>query len=88
MLGSKEIYNLITFLIDRHDKKFTPEQRAIRNLLARDLLIDLKSWKHADERTADEWEIIENNFLSYEELGGNGKIKKLFTECSEIPTTE
>ena len=33
-------------------------------------------------------EIIDNNYQSYRELGGNGKIHKLYDEAREIPTTE
>lgn len=86
---SNALLGFVEFLIQRHDKKkVTPEQKAIRNILARDLLIDMRDWLHADERTAEDWEIIANNFESYQELGGNGKIKKLYDEVKQIPTTE
>ena len=89
VLGGNAIFQFIQYLIDRHDRqKVTPEQRAIRNLLARCLSVDLKDWLHADVRTAADWEIIDNNFQSYRELGGNGKIHKLYDEAREIPTTE
>ena len=89
ILASNALFTFIQFLITRHDqKKDTAEKRALRNILARDLSVDLKEWLHADVRTADDWEIIYNNFKSYEELGGNGKIHKLYDECKEIPTTE
>ena len=92
VLGAEGLFRFIEYLITRHDqkkkKRFTPEQKAIRNILARDLYIDLREWLHSDVRTAEEWEIIHNNFASYEELGGNGKIHKLYEECKEIPTTE
>ena len=82
-------FAFLQFLIKRHDdKQDTPIKRALKNILARDLLVDMRDWLHADERTAEDWEIIHNNFESYKELGGNGKIKKLYAECEQIPTTE
>ena len=82
-------FAFIEFLIKRHDEqKDTPEKRALKNILARDLLIDLRDWLHADDRPAEDWEIIHNEYESYKELGGNGKIKKLYEECVSIPTTE
>lgn len=79
----------LEFLIKRHDeRKDTPEKRALKNILARNLLFDLRDWLHADKRTAEEWQIIHDNYESYKELGGNGKIKKLYSECADIPTTE
>ena len=89
VLASNALFTFIQFLVQRHDaNKITPEKRAIRNILARDLNIDLKDWMHSDERSADDWELIYNNFSSYEELGGNGKIKKLYEEAASVPTTE
>lgn len=91
VLGADALFRFIEFLIKRHDQKknkVTPEQKAIRNILARDLMIDMKEWLHADVRSADDWEIIHNNFESYTELGGNGKIKKLYEECASLSTTE
>lgn len=89
LLGVNGLSTLVIFLITRHDqKKDTPEKRALKNILARDLLIDMREWLHADERYIEDWEIIDNNFQSYTELGGNGKIHKLYNECKEIPTTE
>ena len=89
VLGINGLSTLIIFLITRHDeKKDTPTKRALKNILARDLLVDMREWLHADSRTAEDWEIIHNNYESYKELGGNGKIKKLYEECEQIPTTE
>lgn len=83
------IIGLIQYLIDRHDKqKITPERLMLRALGSDKLEEKLKRWKHADVRTADEWENIEDLYAGYKALGGNGKIKKLYDECREIETTE
>lgn len=83
------IVGFIQYLIDRHDKqKITPERLMLRALGSDKLEEKLKRWKHADVRTADEWENIEDLYEGYKALGGNGKIKKLFEECKEIETTE
>lgn len=83
------IIGFIQYLIDRHDRqKVTPERLMLRALGSDKLEEKLKRWKHADVRTADEWENIEDLYEGYKALGGNGKIKKLFDECKEIETTE
>lgn len=83
------ILGFIQYLIDRHDKKkVTPERLMLRALGSDRLEEKLKVWKHADVRTADEWENIEDLYEGYKALGGNGKIKKLYDECKDIETTE
>lgn len=83
------ILGFIQFLITRHDqRKVTPERLMLRALGSDKLEEKLKKWKHADVRTADEWENIEQLYEGYRALGGNGSIKKLFEECQEIDTTE
>lgn len=87
--GNAAVLGFIQFLIARHDqKKVTPERLMLRALGSDKLEEKLKKWKHADVRTADEWENIESLYEGYKALGGNGKIKKLFEECQEIDTTE
>lgn len=89
VLGSNALFDFIKWLVNTlRETKVTPEQKAIRNILARDLLIDIREWMHSDDRSAEDWEIINNNYESYQELGGNGKIKKLYDEAAQIPTTE
>lgn len=83
------IVGFIQYLIDRHDRnKLTPERMMLRALGSDKLEEKLKKWKHADERTADEWANIQHLYEGYVALGGNGSIKKLYEECKEIETTE
>lgn len=83
------VIEFIKYLIDRHDKqRDSPERKVLRALGADRLEARLKAWKHADVRTADEWENIEHLYEGYRELGGNGSIRKLFEECAEIETTD
>lgn len=89
ILASNALFTFIQFLISRHDqKKDNAVKRALKNILARDLLIDMREWLHADDRTAEDWEMIDNEYHSYKELGGNGKIRKLYEECNELHITE
>lgn len=87
--GNAAIFSFIQYLIDRHDRnKLTPERMMLRALGSDKLEEKLKKWKHADVRTADEWANIQHLYEGYVALGGNGSIKKLYEECSEIETTE
>ena len=87
--GSNALIELIKYLIERHDKKKeSPEQIALRALCEDRLGILLRDWLHADSRLADDWRIIENLYNGYTALEGNGEIKKLYFEASDLKTTE
>lgn len=89
VIGAEALFNFVKYLIDRWDKKhISPERLMLRALGADRLGILLHDWKHEDIRKAADWEIIENLYKGYKQLGGNGEIKKLYDECKEIPTTE
>ena len=89
ILGAEAVFKFIEYLIDRYDKgKTSPERIMLRALGERELDHMLHKWLHSDERTADEWRIIENLYTGYRGLGGNGEIKKLYEEASTLRTTE
>lgn len=89
VLGSNAIWTFIQYLIDRHDKKKeTPERIMLRALGEDRLGVLLRDWLHSDVRTATDWKIIDALYKGYEALGGNGGIKILYKEASEIKTTE
>ena len=89
VLGSNALIEFIKFLIERHDKKKeSPEQIALRALCEDRLGVLLRGWLHDDVRLADDWRIIENLYEGYRALDGNGEIKKLFLEASDLKTTE
>lgn len=88
VLGSNALIEFIKWAVDRHDKKNTPEKLALRALCEDRLGILLRAWLHADVRLADDWRIIENLYEGYQALEGNGEIKKLFEEASDLKTTE
>lgn len=89
VLGSNAIWSFIQYLIDRHDKKKdTPERIMLRALGEDRLGVLLRDWLHSDVRTATDWKIIDALYKGYEALGGNGEIKILYKEASEIKTTE
>lgn len=88
VLGSNALIEFIKWLIERHDKKDSPEKIALRALCEDRLGILLRDWLHSDVRLADDWRIIENLYKGYEALEGNGEIKILFKEASDIKTTE
>jgi len=89
VLGSNALIEFVKYLIERHDKKKeSPEQIAIRALCEDRLGILLRDWLHADVRLADDWRIIDNLYAGYRALDGNGEIKKLYAEASDLKTTE
>ena len=89
VLGSNALIEFIKYLIERHDKKKdSPEKLALRALCEDRLGILLRAWLHNDVRLADDWRIIENLYEGYQALEGNGEIKKLFEEASDLKTTE
>lgn len=89
VLGSNALFELIKYLIERHDKKQeNPERMALRALCEDRLDQMLHEWLHSDVRKADTWRIIENMYTGYHGLKGNGEIKKLYEEASELKTTE
>jgi len=87
ILGSNVVAELVKELI-KSLKKESPEQIAIRALCEDRLGVLLRDWLHSDERLADDWRIIENLYTGYRALEGNGEIKKLYLEASDLKTTE
>lgn len=87
VLGSNALIEFIKWLVERHDNS-TPERLALRALCEDRLGILLRAWLHEDVRLADDWRIIENLYEGYRALEGNGEIKKLYIEASDLKTTE
>ncbi len=89
VLGSNTLFAFIEWIIERNDKKHDkPEQMMLRALGEEKLGKLLRHWLHADERLADDWRIIESLYTGYRALGGNGEIKKLYEEASQLHITE
>ena len=93
VLASNALLGFIQFLITRHDaRKKNPDieniKGALMSILAERLSKELTKWKHADERTANQWNIICAQYKYYRLFGGNSGVEKLFEECEQIPTTE
>lgn len=89
VIGSNALVEFIRFLIERHDKKAdSPERIALRALCEDRLGILLRDWLHNDVRLADDWRIIDNLYAGYVACEGNGEIKILYKEASDIKTTE
>ncbi len=89
VLGSNALVEFIKWFFERLDeKKDNPERMALRALCEDRLGILLRDWLHSDVRLADDWRIIENLYKGYDALDGNGEIKILFKEASEVKTTE
>lgn len=87
VLGSNLVLEITREIIKRV-KKDSPEQIALRALCEDRLGVLLRDWLHEDVRLADDWRIIENLYEGYTALEGNGEIRKLYQEASEIKTTE
>lgn len=89
VFGANALFTFVQFLIERHDKKQdTPEKTALRALCEDRLGVLLRDWLHSDTRLAGDWRIISNLYDGYTALEGNGEIKVLYKEASEIKTTE
>ena len=89
VLGSNALIELIKYLIERHDKKDdSPERIALRALCEDRLGVLLRDWLHSDVRLADDWRIIDNLYAGYTACDGNGEIRILYKEASDIKTTE
>jgi hypothetical protein len=87
VLGSNVLVEIIRIIAERTGKE-TPEKLALRALCEDRLGTLLRRWLHADVRLADDWRIIENLYTGYKALDGNGEIKKLYEEASDLKTTE
>lgn len=87
VLGSNVLVEIIRIIAGRTGKE-TPERIALRALCEDRLGILLRAWLHDDVRLADDWRIIENLYTGYKALEGNGEIKKLYEEASDLKTTE
>jgi hypothetical protein len=87
VLGSNLVAEIVREII-KALKKESPEQIALRALCERELDQMLHAWLHSDVRTADDWRIIDNLYTGYRGLEGNGEIKKLYEEASDLKTTE
>lgn len=87
VLGSNVLVEIIRIIAERTGKE-TPERLALRALCEDRLGILLRNWLHNDVRLADDWRIIENLYNGYKALEGNGEIKKLYEEASDLKTTE
>lgn len=87
VLGSNVLVKLIEIIAERIGNE-TPEKIALRALCEDRLGILLRDWLHSDTRLADDWRIIENLYNGYHALDGNGEIKKLYEEASDLKTTE
>lgn len=89
IIGSNALVEFIKFIIERHDKKDdSPERIALRALCEDRLGVLLRDWLHSDVRLADDWRIIDNLYAGYRACDGNGEIKILYKEASDIKTTE
>lgn len=87
VLGSNVVAEIVKEVI-KSLKKENPEQMALRALCEDRLGVLLHDWLHSDVRLADDWRIIDNLYEGYRALDGNGEIKKLYEEASDLKTTE
>lgn len=86
---SAGFFAFLQFLITRYDnRKDTPERIMLRALGSERLYDLLTDWKHADERPASRWKLINEMYHGYKALDGNGEIEKLYEECKDIETTD
>lgn len=97
VLGSNVVVELVKRFFDWVSDKEKQEdieksvealKVAVRALCEDRLGVLLRDWLHDDVRTAQDWKIIEGLYAGYDALAGNGEIKILYKEASDIKTTE
>lgn len=89
VMGAEAIFGFLKYLISRHDKKHqSPERIMLRALGCDRLKVLLREWERSEVRKAADWEVIENLYTGYSQLGGNGEIRKLYEDCKKLPATD
>ena len=89
VISANALFGFLQFLIIRGDqRKKSPERDILLGLAGYRLKVLLIKWKNGSARQATNWELIDNLYNGYKELGGNGEIKKLYDECGRIESID
>ena len=72
--------------IKRHNKKDKAIEEGLVALLRNELVRRYREYKQKGEMSILDKENIEDMFKQYENLGGNGTVKKMYKELLDLPT--
>ena len=86
IFASTGFWSLITFLIQRRDKKEKPETKMLKGL-GHDRICHLgTSYIKQGFITKDDYENLHDYlFVPYQEMGGNGTAEKIMKEVNKLP---
>lgn len=71
---------------EEEEKKRQSLENGVQALLRNELVRRYREYKSKGELSILDKENIEHMFKEYENLGGNGTIKEIYTELLELPT--
>lgn len=84
ILGS--IIGFLTTKVKNNNKKDKAIEEGLVALLRNELVRRYREYETKQEISILDKENIEDMFVQYEKLGGNGTVKKMYTELLNLPT--
>lgn len=89
IFGSTGLWSLLTYLVQRRDKKVSAEGKMLRGL-AHDRICFLgEEYLKQGSISRDEFEnLYDYLYLPYKELGGNGTAEKVIEDVKRLPIKE
>lgn len=84
ILGS--IIGFLTTQLKNHNKKDKAIEDGLVALLRNELIRRYREYETKGELSILDKENIEEMFKQYEKLGGNGTVKKMYSELLDLPT--
>lgn len=80
------IIGFLSTKLKDHNQKDTAIEKGLVALLRNELVRRYREYETKQEISILDKENIEDMFVQYEKLGGNGTVKKMYTELLELPT--
>lgn len=88
-LASTGFWSLVLYRVQKRDEKKDALTKLILGLAYREITELCLKYIHRGDITKDEYEdLIKYLFSPYEELGGDGTVKKLVDEVKKLPIKE
>lgn len=80
------ILGFLSTKLKNHNKKDKAIEEGLVALLRNELVRRYREYETKQEISILDKENIEDMFIQYEKLGGNGTVKKMYTELLNLPT--
>lgn len=80
------IIGFLSTKIKNHNKKDKAIEEGLVALLRNELVRRYREYKQKGEMSILDKENVEDMFKQYENLGGNGTVKKMYKELLDLPT--